>query len=47
MIMSYIFNSNGKHDLSTLSSKYLNHESISYEDVVGKGSKQILLMNYC
>ena len=40
--MSYIFNSNGKHDLSTLSSKYLNHESISYEDVVGKGSKQIL-----
>jgi|TARA_B100000131_G_scaffold25429_1_gene24274 DNA polymerase-1 len=42
MIMSYIFNSNGKHDLSTLSSKYLNHESISYEDVVGKGSKQIL-----
>ena len=42
MIMSYILNSNGKHDLSTLSSKYLNHESISYEDVVGKGSKQIL-----
>ena len=42
MIMSYIINSNGKHDLSTLSSKYLNHESISYEDVVGKGSKQKL-----
>ncbi len=42
MIMSYVYNSNGKHDLSTLSSKYLNHESISYEDVVGRGTKQIL-----
>ena len=42
MIMSYILNSNAKHDLSSLSSKYLNHESVSYEDVVWKGSKQVL-----
>ena len=41
MLMSYVLNSSGKHDLGTLSSKFLNHEAISYEDVVGKGKDQI------
>ena len=42
MLMSYVLNSGGKHDLGTLASKFLDHDVISYEDVVGKGSKQIL-----
>tara|TARA_B100001063_G_scaffold152998_1_gene142748 strand:- start:2142 stop:4826 length:2685 start_codon:yes stop_codon:yes gene_type:complete len=41
MLMSYVLNSSGKHDLGTLSSKFLDHEAISYEDVVGKGKDQI------
>ena len=41
MLMSYVLNSGGKHDLDTLSSKYLNHKPISYEDVTGKGKDQI------
>jgi len=40
MVLSYVFNSSGRHDLSTLSQKYLNHRMIEYEDVVGKGVKQ-------
>ena len=41
MLMSYVLNSGGKHDLGTLASKFLDHEAISYEDVVGKGKDQI------
>jgi len=41
MLMSYVLNSGGKHDLNTLSSKYLNHSPITYEDVVGHGKDQI------
>tara|TARA_B100000029_G_scaffold198490_2_gene196536 strand:- start:975 stop:3659 length:2685 start_codon:yes stop_codon:yes gene_type:complete len=40
MVLSYVFNSSGRHDLSTLSQKYLNHKMIEYEDIVGKGVKQ-------
>ena len=41
MLMSYVLNSGGKHDLDTLSSKFLDHKPISYEDVTGKGKDQI------
>tara|TARA_Y100000768_G_scaffold220341_1_gene166132 strand:- start:4395 stop:7079 length:2685 start_codon:yes stop_codon:yes gene_type:complete len=41
MLMSYVLNSNGKHDLNTLSSKFLNHDPITYQDVVGHGKDQI------
>ena len=40
MILSYIYNSSGRHDLDTLSKKYLNHTTTKYEDVVGSGVKQ-------
>ena len=40
MVLSYVYNSSGRHNLSTLSQKYLNHKVIEYEDVVGKGVKQ-------
>ena len=41
MLMSYVLNSGGKHDLDTLASKYLNEKTISYEEVTGKGKDQI------
>ena len=34
MILSYIYNSSGRHDLDTLSNKYLNHPTTKYEDAV-------------
>ena len=40
MILSYILNSSGRHDLDTLSNKYLNHKAIAYEEIVGSGAKQ-------
>tara|TARA_B100000035_G_scaffold139112_1_gene118558 strand:+ start:3543 stop:6233 length:2691 start_codon:yes stop_codon:yes gene_type:complete len=40
MLMSYIYNSSGKHDLNNLAKKYLDHDVIKYEDVVGSGVKQ-------
>ena len=40
MILSYVYNSSGRHNLATLSQKYLSYKMIEYEDVVGKGAKQ-------
>ena len=40
MLMSYIYNSSGKHDLNSLAKKYLDYDVIKYEDVVGTGAKQ-------
>ena len=39
MILSYILNSSGRHDLDTLSNKYLNHKAIAYKEIVGSGAK--------
>ncbi|MBA3536620.1 MAG: DNA polymerase I [Tatlockia sp.] len=42
MLESYVLNSNAnRHDTDTLSLKYLGHKPISYEDVTGKGLKQL------
>lgn len=42
MLESYVYNSTAnKHDLDTLAEKFLNHNNIKYEDVAGKGVKQI------
>ena len=40
MLLSYIYNSSGKHDLDSLAKKYLDYEKIKYDDVAGSGSKQ-------
>ena len=40
MLLSYIYNSSGKHDLDSLAKKYLDYEKTKYDDVVGSGSKQ-------
>ncbi|MEP6938836.1 MAG: DNA polymerase I [Rudaea sp.] len=42
MLESYVWNSSGnRHDLDTLANKYLGIDTLRYEDVAGKGAKQI------
>jgi DNA polymerase-1 len=42
MLESYILNSTAtRHDMDSLATYYLQHETISFEDVAGKGAKQI------
>ena len=40
MLLSYVINSSGKHDLNSLANKHLSYDCIKYEDVVGSGVKQ-------
>jgi DNA polymerase-1 len=43
MLESYVFNSTGsRHDMDTLALKYLGRKTTKYEDICGKGVKQIL-----
>ena len=42
MLESYVWNSSGnRHDMDTLAKKYLGVDTIRYEDVTGRGAKQI------
>jgi len=42
MLESYVWNSTAvRHDMDTLSRKYLDHATVTFEDVAGKGAKQI------
>jgi DNA polymerase-1 len=42
MLESYVFNSTGsRHDMDSLALKYLGRQTTHYEDVAGKGAKQI------
>jgi len=42
MLESYVLNSvASKHNMDALAKKYLNHECISFEDIAGKGVKQL------
>lgn len=42
MLESYVLNSGaGRHDMDSLALKYLGHKTISYEEVAGKGAKQL------
>jgi DNA polymerase I len=42
MLESYVYNSTAsRHDMNSLALKYLTHKCISYEEVAGKGAKQI------
>lgn len=40
MIASYLLNPAGPHNLDDLAQQYLDHRTIHYEEVVGKGAKQ-------
>jgi len=42
MLESYVLNSTAsRHDMDSLALAYLNHETIHFEDIAGKGAKQI------
>ncbi len=42
MLQSYVLNSTGsRHDMDTLALKHLNRHTVHYEDIAGKGAKQI------
>lgn len=41
MIASYLLNPAGPHNLDDLSQQHLDHRTIHYEEVTGKGAKQI------
>jgi DNA polymerase-1 len=41
MLQSYVLDSTGRHDMDTLAETHLGHRTIHYEDVAGKGAKQI------
>ncbi|MCP5162374.1 MAG: DNA polymerase I [Hahellaceae bacterium] len=42
MLESYVLNSVGsRHDMDTLAQKYLDHETVHFEDIAGKGAKQL------
>ncbi len=42
MLESYVLNATAtRHDMDSLAAKYLNHATIKYEEVAGKGAKQI------
>lgn len=42
MLESYVLNSNAnRHDMDTLALKYLGYNTITFEDIAGKGSKQL------
>ncbi|WP_026376026.1 DNA polymerase I [Aestuariibacter salexigens] len=42
MLESYVLNSTaGRHDMDSLADRYLGHKTIKYEEVAGKGAKQL------
>ncbi|TCK03485.1 DNA polymerase I [Marinobacterium mangrovicola] len=42
MLESYVLNSTAsRHDMDSLAQRYLNHETVSFETIAGKGKKQL------
>lgn len=42
MLESYVLNSTGsRHDMDTLAQNYLNHRTVHFEEIAGKGAKQL------
>ncbi|AWL10528.1 DNA-directed DNA polymerase [Saliniradius amylolyticus] len=42
MLESYVLNStSGRHDMDSLAERYLDHKTIHFEDIAGKGAKQL------
>lgn len=42
MLASYVLNSvAGRHDMDSLAQRYLNYETVHFEDIAGKGAKQL------
>ncbi|MDP1271029.1 hypothetical protein, partial [Klebsiella pneumoniae] len=42
MLESYVLNSTAtRHDMDSLAKKYLDHDTVSFQDIAGKGAKQL------
>ena len=41
MLESYVLNSTGRHGMDELATKYLGETTVHYEDIAGKGKKQL------
>jgi len=41
LLQSYVFESHRTHDMDSLALRHLNHKTVSYEEVCGKGASQI------
>lgn len=42
MLESYVLNSTAiRHDMDSLAKKYLDHDTVKFEDIAGKGAKQV------
>ena len=41
LMESYVLDTNGRHDMDTLAMKYLGIQTTKYEEICGKGAKQI------
>ncbi|WP_342221512.1 DNA polymerase I [Candidatus Fukatsuia endosymbiont of Tuberolachnus salignus] len=41
MLESYILDSTDRHDMDSLAERYLHHKTITFEDIAGKGKKQL------
>lgn len=41
MLISYCLNPSAQHNLDAMTLKYLNHQNISFQEVVGKGASQV------
>lgn len=41
MIESFVWSSTGRHDMDSMALKYLNYQTIHFEDIAGKGAKQL------
>ena len=41
MLESYVLNSTGRHNMDDLAAKYLGETTVHYEDIAGKGKKQL------
>ncbi|UGQ47107.1 DNA polymerase I [Massilia endophytica] len=41
LLQSYVFESHRSHDMDSLAMRHLNHKTVAYEEVCGKGASQI------
>ena len=41
LLESYVLDSTKRHDMDSLASRFLNHNTIHFEDIAGKGAKQL------
>ncbi|TDQ56531.1 DNA polymerase I [Mesocricetibacter intestinalis] len=41
MLESYVLDSTGRHNMDELAKRYLNHQTISFEQIAGKGKNQL------